>query len=103
MHLTQVRLPSPLPRLGRSAETHIFLRFKKNKVYIDGRKSTAPDPYGMSGGAMWRRDVNTAEGWILVGMATDWNTEFAGFVVLRFKEVLDLIKHMHPDINIFEN
>jgi len=52
---------------------------------------------------MWRRDVNTAEGWILVGMATDWNTEFAGFVVLRFKEVLDLIKHMHPDINIFEN
>jgi hypothetical protein len=44
MIVTQVRLLSPLPRIGLSAETHLFLRFKKSQVCIDGRKSTAPDP-----------------------------------------------------------
>jgi hypothetical protein len=57
----------------------------------------------MSGGGVWRSDANTPGGWILVGMATDWNTEYAGLVVRPFKEVLGLIKFTSPDINIFEN
>jgi hypothetical protein len=96
MHVTQVLSPSPLQRIGFSSDTHIFVRFKKTKVYFEGVKTTAPDPYGISGGPVWRRDESDANGWKLVGMATEWNHQFAGFVILRFKEARALIEHMHP-------
>lgn len=99
LHLTQIREPSPLQKLSLSSETHIFVRFKKSKVFINGRKSTAPDPYGMSGGPLWRFDMGRPDPWKLVGIVTEWNQQFAGFLILRIKATLDAIKLVYPEFS----
>lgn len=39
---------------GINPNTNLLLRFNKKKVHSRFRLETAPDPYGMSGGGVWR-------------------------------------------------
>ncbi len=87
--------------LGVSNNTHILIKFHKQKVKDEhGKKMQAPDPYGMSGGGLWRlidfRNVESigsnSLNAKLVGILIEWHKTEALMVALRLNLVIDAIR-----------
>lgn len=84
--------------------SHLLLAFnKKHSRDTTGRDITAPDPYGMSGGPLWRFDIYpdhqpTSR---LVGILIEWRNEVAGILALRMPIVLAGIAHQYPKLGVF--
>jgi hypothetical protein len=93
-----------LAEIGVHRGSHLLLAFKKRHSRDTiGRDITAPDPYGMSGGPLWRFDIYTGQKPTsrLVGILIEWRDEIAGILAVRMPIVLAGIAHQHPKLGGF--
>jgi len=90
-----------LAEIGVHRGSHLLLGFKKRHSRdTTGRDITAPDPYGMSGGPLWRFDIYTDQkpASRLVGILIEWRDEIAGILAVRMPIVLAGIAHQYPKL-----
>jgi hypothetical protein len=93
--------PEKLKSLGVHQGSHLLLEFDKRHSRDEtGRDVTAPDPEGMSGGALWRFDVFGDEPLTsrLVGIVIEWRDELGGILTVRLPVILAGIAHEYPDL-----
>lgn len=85
-------LPLPsLPAKEIHANSHLFIRYKKeHSKNTEGQELTAPDPHGMSGGALWRYDSSSSHNQTprLVGILTEWHKNHRGLLAVRMTSIL---------------
>ena len=97
-------LPSgKLDGLGVHSGSHLLIAFeKRHSRDRAGRDITAPDPFGMSGGPLWRFDVfSDVPGTRLVGMLIEWKSEAGGILAVRLPVVLAGIARNYPSLTEF--
>ena len=90
-----------LAAIGVHRGSHLLLSFKKRHSRdTTGKDITAPDPYGMSGGPLWRFDIYTGQQPTsrLVGILIEWRDEVAGILAVRVPIVLAGIAHQFPKL-----
>ena len=93
-----------LAAIGVQRGSHLLLAFKKRHSRdTAGRDITAPDPYGMSGGPLWRFDIYTGQkpASRLVGILIEWRDEVGGILAIRIPIVLAGIAHQFPKLADF--
>jgi len=92
---------------GFDPEMHIVVDFKRNEMMNeDGKIVTAPDPDGISGGAVWYGDGvlskwPTGESLHLVGIGIANPTRPSALVGTRIHFVLEGIRAKYPDLSEF--
>ena len=73
-YLTSAAPPEEYQRLGADPVSDLVVLFKKEKVFDKGRKLvTFPDPYGMSGGAVFQFQDHAPTAQSLVGILIRWD------------------------------
>lgn len=90
-----------LSAIGVQRGSHLLLAFKKRHSRdTTGKDITAPDPYGMSGGPLWRFDIYTGQqpSSRLVGILIEWRDEVGGILAVRVPIVLAGIAHQFPKL-----
>ena len=87
-----------------SMNTHLLIKFHKQKVKDEyGKIMHAPDPFGMSGGGLWRlhdfRNVESISSKSgnekLVGLLIEWHNAEAVMMAVRISLVIDAIKQKY--------
>ena len=87
---------------------HLLISFHKQKTKDEGgKKMIAPDPYGFSGGGVWRlanwkefAGINQPK-FKLVGILTQWDSENAVLMATRISFLVEIIKYTYPELNCF--
>lgn len=78
----------------------IITRFDKEDVFRSGRKNTAPDPYGMSGGSLWKLSRENPADPKLAGILIEWHDKHRGNRILatRAHVALQLLLELEPGL-----
>lgn len=94
--------------LGISDHSHLLIDFKKNKIKNDmGKRMISPDPFGISGGGLWRLHEFTQINSIvskernekLVGILIEWHRTKGIIMAIRVSCVVEALKHKYPHIS----
>lgn len=99
--------PRSIRAIGFDSETHIAVEFKRREMMDEaGTIVTAPDPDGISGGAVWYGDGDrskwpTGEGLHLVGIGIANLRRHSALVGTRIHFVLEGIRATYPDLREF--
>lgn len=73
-HIVRARRFTLTDTLQFNVDGFVRLKFTKEKISEDGQQVTAPDPYGMSGGPIFSREVTRHEAQTkLAGISIEWH------------------------------
>ena len=89
--------------LNRQPETHVCIDFSKKSIDTDGKRFTAPNPYGISGGPVWALGTapqiinasNTATP-LIAGMGIEFRKNT--LIAVRGCLILQVIRDLHSDL-----
>ena len=93
-----------LEKIGVSSASHLLLGFDKKHVKnTQGKDMTAPDPYGISGGPLWRFDIYTKQNPAsrLVGILIEWRKEVKGMLAVRIPVLIAGMAVRYPQLKSF--
>jgi len=83
---------------GWNVGLHVIGEFdRENMAYADGKRITAPQPNGISGGPVWVKHPPYSE-YKLVGLGIDWDEKNSMMVGVRIGAALSMIQHAFPNI-----
>lgn len=83
--------------LGLNPGTHIAVQFDRERMANpDGRQMTAPEPWGMSGGPVWKLRRNSGD-YVLVGLGTAFRSDRNLLVATRIGAVVALLRNRFPE------
>lgn len=84
-----------LPALGLNHATHIVGAFDRRRMADQqGQQITAPEPWGMSGGPVWKIKGNDCR---LVGVGIEYREGSKGLVASRLGAVVALLRASYPE------
>lgn len=95
-------------KLKITDHTHLLIKYNKRKVKDEfGKKMFAPDPWGISGGGVWRlhdfRQIESIGSKLreekLVGMLLEWHRSEAVIMAVRISILIEAIKNKFPDLS----
>jgi hypothetical protein len=96
--------PKEYQKMNLSPETHIAIEFNKKRVKDESKRMlTAPDPNGVSGGAVWSVErhplkPNVGVDLRLVGIGIEHRHEHKALVATRIGFALEGIRNYWPDL-----
>lgn len=93
--------PETLEAAGLTRKSHLLLKYRKrHSRNLAGRDVTAPDPHGMSGGALWKFDPYGLPAKVtqLVGILIEWKRPEGGLLVVRMPVIFAAITRLCPQI-----
>lgn len=99
--------PKAIRGMGFDPDMHVVVNFKRNEMTDEtGKVVTAPDPDGISGGAVWYGDGDrsnwpTGEGLHLVGIGIANPSEHSALIGTRIHFLLESIRARHPELSEF--
>ncbi len=83
-----------------AARTHILVRFDRSQVFdADGNRLTSPEPYGMSGGAVWAPAAADPNEPVLVGIGTEYRATSKLLIGTRINVVVAAVLSKYPQLN----
>jgi hypothetical protein len=99
-YTTKVLVNNELIKMGFHNSSHILVGYKKRHSRdSSGRDTTAPNPFGMSGGPLWRFKTYSGKSFSrLVGILIEWKKESGGILAVRLPAVLASIARGFPEL-----
>jgi hypothetical protein len=80
--------------------THIVVRFDRSRVFdTDGNRLTPPEPFGMSGGAVWAPAAADPNEPVLVGIGTEYRAKSKLLIGTRINVVVAAVLSKYPHLN----
>lgn len=83
-------------KLALSIHTHVVILFNRKNMLVDGHRTIAALPHGMSGGAVWKRYPNS-EVRKLAAIANEYRHDC--LIGTRISGVLEYVRAQFPDLS----
>ena len=90
--------------LGFSKQTHLLVHFSRKKVIAHTEELfTFPEPWGMSGGGVWRLanlSKLNSQSFVpaLVGIAIEYHEKYEALAAVKIAFVLEALRKHYPDV-----